>query len=258
MSTRPLLVIQHEDDAGLDLMAGPLAAGSGPGGVRVVRPDRGQAQPEPADLGGFSGLVVLGGAMAAWEDDVAPWLPATRALIVAAVRRGTPTLGVCLGSQLLALACGGGVERGGAGLEIGATTVRPLPAAGDDPFFVAAGAPGAAGQQWPVVQYHYDAVTRLPADAELLVTGDRYRYQGFRVGAAAWGVQYHPEVSVPGFTGWVEHGLADGSLPPDGEGLLGPVRAGAQVQRETAQAHAAAFLAAIGSSLTGHGEQAAG
>jgi GMP synthase (glutamine-hydrolysing) len=250
MDPRPLLVIQHAGDAGLGLLAGPLTraltltpaqGGVHGGGIRVVRPDLGEVQPETGDLGGFGGLVVLGGAMAAWEDDVAPWLPATRALLAEAVRRGTPTLGICLGAQLLAAACGGQVERGSAGLEIGLTSVRALPAADGDPFVRAL----AAGPQWPVVQYHYDAVTRLPGESELLVTGDRYPYQGFRVGASAWGVQYHPEVSPAGFADWVEDGRADGSLPADAEHLLRPVRDGAVAQTRLGYAHARALLAVM-------------
>jgi GMP synthase (glutamine-hydrolysing) len=37
-----------------------------------------------------------------------------------------------------------------------------------------------------------------------------YPHQAFRVGAAAWGVQFHPEVSLPTFTGWArEHPEVD-------------------------------------------------
>ena len=62
--------------------------------------------PDPASLSGagYDALLVLGGAMGAADDDVAPWLPAVRALLAEAVRTELPTLGVCLGGQLLALA----------------------------------------------------------------------------------------------------------------------------------------------------------
>ena len=85
----PVLVVQHEDLAPLGRLATiePLA-------LEVVRPDRGEELPSSA--AGLDGLLVLGGHMAAWEDDVAPWLPATRALLVDAVDRGTPTLAICL------------------------------------------------------------------------------------------------------------------------------------------------------------------
>ena len=53
--------------------------------------------------------------MGACDDAVAPWLAPTRALIADAVARGVPTLGVCLGHQLAAVALGGTVGRNPSG-----------------------------------------------------------------------------------------------------------------------------------------------
>src|SRR4029450_13705853 len=61
-------------------------------------------------LDGYAGLVVLGGGMGAHEAASAPWLPATRELLRAAAGAGVPTLGICLGAQLLAAALGGVVR----------------------------------------------------------------------------------------------------------------------------------------------------
>ena len=72
--------------------------------------------------------------MAAWEDDLAPWLPAVRTLLRVAVDQAVPTLGVCLGAQLLALAAGGVVVRGPTGPEVGVLTVHLSPQARLDPF----------------------------------------------------------------------------------------------------------------------------
>jgi GMP synthase (glutamine-hydrolysing) len=233
-----VLVVEHEVDAGLSWLGDHLGAA-----VQVVRPYLGEPLPEPGEQPGHVGLIVLGGSMAAWDEEVAPWLPATRRLLADAVRRLVPTLGICLGGQLLAAACGGTVERGAPGLEVGLTPVTVLPAAADDPFFAPIAAH--AGQRWQVSQYHYDAVTALPADAELLVTGDRYPYQGFRVGPAAWGLQYHPEVSTELFAAWVLGGQRAGELAADGRYLLGPARAEADVLSRLAALHAEAFLAVV-------------
>ncbi len=242
--------MEHEPDAGLSLMADHFGDG-----VQVVRPYLGEPLPDLGpDLGpklrleqgeskGYAGLIVLGGSMGAWDDEVAPWLPATRRLLADAVRRELPTLGICLGGQLLAAACGGTVERGDAGLEVGLTPVTALPAAANDPFFAPVVAE--AGRQWQVSQYHTDAVTKLPADAELIISGNRYPRQGFRVGSAAWGVQYHPEVSTELFATWVSLGQRSGALPTDVAHLLEPARAGSTAVSQLAAAHSRAFLAVV-------------
>lgn len=229
-----MLVIEHETHAGLDLMAGDP-------GLRatVVRPYLGDRLPDRDELSRFGGLIVLGGSMGAWDDDVAPWLPATRRLIAAAVTARVPTLGICLGAQLIGAACGGTVKRGEPGLEVGVVAVTPTAAAASDPFF------GSVGPLTAVSQYHFDAVTELPADAELMITSDRYPHQGFRVGEAAWAVQYHPEVSTAAFTGWVAGGLTSGDLDqPAATAVLERVRAHDPTQRRLAAAHARAFAEA--------------
>jgi GMP synthase-like glutamine amidotransferase len=236
-----LVVVEHEASAGASLMTDGL----GPD-VRVVRPYLGEPLPELSEL---AGLLVLGGSVGAWDDEAAPWLPATRNLLRDAVQNRLPTLGICLGAQLLAAACGGTVERGADGLELGLVPVMPLPAAHTDPFFgrVQRAVSEDREAPWLVHQYHYDAVTELPAEAELMVTGTAYPHQGFRVGPAAWGVQYHPEVSTGLFTEWVEGELRTGGLPADAVHVLGPVRDASAAQSLLAGAHATAFLDVVSS-----------
>ncbi|TAM81252.1 MAG: type 1 glutamine amidotransferase, partial [Jatrophihabitans sp.] len=89
----------------------------------------------PASLEGFAALVVMGGAAAAWEDERAPFLPAIRALLREAVATEVPTLGVCLGAQLLAYAHGGTVAPNPDGPEYGAQLVAKRGAAATDPLF---------------------------------------------------------------------------------------------------------------------------
>jgi GMP synthase (glutamine-hydrolysing) len=192
-----LLVVQHEDDA-------PLGRLSFPGTeVDVLRPDRGDRLPValrgPAGASGHDGLVVLGGDMAAWEDDRAPWLPGTRVLLARCVDDGVPVLGVCLGAQLLALATGGRVGRGAAGPELGLSTVHATPAAAGDALL------GGLGERWLAPQGHGDAVLTLPPGAVHLAAGQAYPHQAFRVGDAAWGLQYHPEVTSEDLADWMRH-----------------------------------------------------
>lgn len=231
--TDRVLVVQHEERVPL----GRLSTIEGLD-LDVVRPDRGQAL--PPDASGYAGLVVLGGTMAAWEDAVAPWLPATRALLAASVDDGTPTLGICLGAQLLALATGGTVERGPAGPEIGVLPVTLDAAAADDPF--AAHLP----RTFLAPQGHHDAITALPPDAELLGRSDVYPHQVFRVGPRAWGVQYHPEVDRPTFEDWMDADRADlaraGTTPA---AVMERFDANEPALAELALVHATAFAAAV-------------
>ena len=66
----------------------------------------------PADLGGFDGLVVLGGAQSALDDETtSPELVGVRSLLKQALEADLPTLAICLAAQLLA-DVGGGTVRG--------------------------------------------------------------------------------------------------------------------------------------------------
>jgi len=147
-------------------------------------------------------LIVLGGPMGAYDDEVAPWLPSVRELIATAIDDGVPTLGICLGAQLLAVAAGGKVEPGGNGPEIGLGEVEIT--TGDELF--------EAGTL-PVVQWHHDAVTDLPAGAVLLGSNAAYPVQAFRIGEGAWGMQFHVEATPEMVQTWaVDDGLDPGPI----------------------------------------------
>ncbi|MGH8869178.1 MAG: type 1 glutamine amidotransferase, partial [Actinomycetes bacterium] len=92
-----VLVIRHEEFCG----PGHVGRWLGEAGVRVVevRPYAGEPVPDRVEA---DGLVVCGGELGAEEDQRGPWLPATRALLRRAVEERVPTLGLCLGGQLLA------------------------------------------------------------------------------------------------------------------------------------------------------------
>lgn len=136
-------------------------------------------------------LIVLGGPMGALDDEVAPWLPATRTLLASAIDDGVPTMGICLGAQLLAVAAGGSVERGALGPELGLGTVT----VSQPDLLLPSG-------ELPVVQWHFDAVVRLPKSAALLASSARYATQAFRVGEVAWGLQFHVEATAGMVAEW--------------------------------------------------------
>jgi len=150
----------------------------------------------PTELTGFDALISMGGDMGARDDDRAPWLPATRKLLAGAVAAATPTLGVCLGGQLLAAATGGKVREGQDGPEVGAYLTAKRDAAMSDPLF--ADLPMTPD----VMQYHYDVVATLPPGAVLLLSSMGYPNQAWRQGPAAWGVQFHFETSAADVREW--------------------------------------------------------
>ena len=136
-------------------------------------------------------LIVLGGPMGAYDDDAAPWLPSVRALLSTALDDGVPTLGICLGAQLLVTVGGGEVVRGEAGPELGFGEVT---VSGEDVLLTKG--------TIPVVQWHFDAITQVPDGAAVLASSDRYAVQAFRVGDVAWGVQFHIEATLPMVADW--------------------------------------------------------
>jgi GMP synthase-like glutamine amidotransferase len=167
-------------------------------GVEVVelKADEGEAVPESLP-DGFDGLVVLGGAMAAWEDHVAAWLPAERALVSSTVDAGIPVLGVCLGGQVMTLACGGVVERAEVA-EIGLVEITLLPGAEADPLL------SVLPQGVPVGQYHIDTMAVLPEGAVLLASSADCAHQAYRLGERAWALQFHPEIDAEIMASWID------------------------------------------------------
>src|SRR3954463_4118105 len=181
-----VLVVQHTPSEGLGWLQEWLPAA----GVDVhpIPPSLGHRVPPSVE---GDALVVLGGPMGAMDDERAPWLPSVRALLATAIDEGAPTLGICLGAQMFAAAAGGEVVRGAAGPEIGYGEVD-----------VAESDEGLTAGTLPVVQWHYDTVTRLPDEALLLASNEHYAVQAFRVGDVAWGVQFHPEATLPMVSAW--------------------------------------------------------
>ena len=169
----------------------------------VVRPHAGEAL--PADLDSYAALVVLGGEQDAYPDPGgepgAPWFVELESLLRKAVRHRVPTLGVCLGGQLLAVAHAGLVEPSRAGPEIGPGLVARRDIAERDPLFAPVPFTPA------VLQWHHDEITELPAGAVLLASSTHYPHQAFRLGDAAWGLQFHIECDTEMVAEW-----ASGSL----------------------------------------------
>lgn len=185
MSGGRLLVVQHEDDCPPALLGDWLAAAGCTLDVR--RPYAGD--PLPASLGDHDGLLVLGGSMNA--DDDLDWLHATKDLAREAVRDDVPTLGICLGHQIVASALGGRVVRNPRGQQLGLLEVGwTAEAAADALLAPLAEAPAPArGTHW-----NNDVVVELPTGATLLATAPGGEVQAVRYAPRSWGLQLHPEI----------------------------------------------------------------
>ena len=233
-TTAALLVIQHED-ACPQAWFGPWLREAGLE-LTIVAAHRGDEVPRTCD--GHQGLLVLGGEMGANDDATVPWLETTRSLLAAAVRDGVPTLGVCLGHQLLAAALGGTVTRNPHGMAKGLTPVTLTPDGHADALLA-----GFGGTR--TIQWNRDIATRLPDGATALATAPDGTVQAARFGPRAWGVQFHPEASPAVFRTWT----TDKDLPDGVRAKLEPIAAevdAAEVElRATWQPLAARFAEVV-------------
>lgn len=140
-------------------------------------------------------LVVLGGPIGAYEESSYPWLANTLQVLERRARADLPTLGICLGAQLLARALGARVDRGDV-KEIGWSPLR-LSAEGYDSPLRHLGKENVSMLHW-----HGDTFD-LPEGARLLASSDLYRNQAFRHGHNVLAFQCHPEVRPREFERWL-------------------------------------------------------
>jgi GMP synthase (glutamine-hydrolysing) len=165
----------------------------------VCRPWAGDALPA---LASYDALLVLGGEMGADDDDTVPWLGPLKDLVRAAAAGGLPTLGICLGHQVIAVALGGEVRRNPLGQAVGVLATGWTAARADDPL--TGDLVGSRGIQW-----NNDVVTRAPDGTVVLAESAAGELQVARFAPGVWGVQLHPEADGPIVQAWAESDRAE-------------------------------------------------
>lgn len=179
----------------------------------------------PSRLDGFDGLVLLGGGLMPDDFEMAPWLHAERRLTTEAIERDLPTLGICLGAQVIAQVAGGEVRARFGPKERGSTVIRANGAGRVDALLAV------CGDGAPMIENHEDMITRLPANAMLLASSDQVEIQAFLIGSHVRGVQFHPEAGASDLAHW-----DDAALRTEGHDLSQLIGAAELVHEENTEA----------------------
>lgn len=230
---KEILVVQH---VGIE---GPGSIGEFFGNtawsLKAVNLQQGDAL--PPDVRSFEAIIVLGGPMNVYEEDTFPYLKEEDRLLKDAVREEIPVLGICLGAQLLAKACGAGVSRAPA-KEIGWFPVRLTGEGRRDPLF--ADLP----PELTVFQWHEDMFD-IPGGARLLATGTPGIHQAFRAGKNAWGLQFHVEATPDMIESWVDSYAKPKEAPFDAQIVLLEAHKRKEMLRRQSDAMSLNFARAI-------------
>jgi GMP synthase-like glutamine amidotransferase len=160
-------------------------------GIGVECVDLYRGSPVP-DISQAAGLIFMGGPMSA--NDSLDYLRTEMHMIRVAQDRGQPLMGICLGSQLMARALGGRVYRNPE-KEIGWFDIELSEEAPDDFLF------RGLEPTLPVFHWHGETFS-LPPDASLLASSKACRNQAYRIGRAAYGLQFHCEVTPEMIADW--------------------------------------------------------
>lgn len=208
VSQKPIILALQNDETDAPHLVGRWLEEIG-FSIEILRAYAGDEVPDRVP-DSVAALLPLGGHMSATDDHLHPWLTAERALLKDAINRDIPIFAICLGTQLLAVAGGGIVERAEVG-EVGIYSVNRNQIS--DSVFNFSNSVSAA-------QWHEDQVTKLPVGATLLASSDLCENQIYRLGSNSYGVQFHPEIDLEIVKWWEKE--ADNAFKDSGKVTIQP------------------------------------
>ena len=138
-------------------------------------------RPETIDF-----LVVVGGAMGAYDEDAYPWIAEEKTFIERFIAGGSPVLGICLGAQLIADVLGARVYPGPR-KEMGWFPIQ-LTSKGRETMLL-----GDLPENPTVFHWHSDTFN-LPENTIHLARSDAYDNQAFLYDDRVLGLQFHLEL----------------------------------------------------------------
>ena len=147
-------------------------------------------------LESFDLLIIMGGPMSVNDDEIYPWLAREKAFIAAAIAADKAVLGICLGAQLIAAACGATIYANPL-KEIGWFPITPIPGSGAGSFCF----------DEPATVFHWHGETfTLPPGAHHLARSAACNHQAFQLaGKAVIGLQFHLETTPESLRSMVQH-----------------------------------------------------
>lgn len=174
------LIIRHVPFEGIAGFRQPVEdAGYALDRIDVTDPEFARVNFNAPDL-----LILMGGPMGVYERDANPWIDCEIDRLASRISLGLPTIGVCLGAQMIAAAMGAKVHAGPT-KEVGFAPVALSAAGAESPLRHVADV--------PVLHWHGDTFP-LPEGVELLASTDAYRHQAFRRGPEVLALQFHAEM----------------------------------------------------------------
>jgi GMP synthase (glutamine-hydrolysing) len=222
---RTALAIRHSPHESLGSFAAALSAAGW--SVREILSMNADAK-DWRDAAAAPVLIVMGGTMGVYEKDIHPFLEPEIAMLRERIARQAATLGICLGSQLIAEAASSRVYHSGR-REVGWYPVELTMGGRADPIL--------GNLDWPEKVFHWHQDTfDPPLGAIHLASSELFGQQAFRIGSSIYGIQFHPEVVAAEIPHWIEEeghlefGQVDG-IQSKAELLEGGSRYGAALER---------------------------